>query len=73
MTDINLLKSKMAAQGYSNFTTDLMTLLNISWTSASQKMNDKSNFSQSEIKILTSKLHLTGDDVKQIFVTSEGG
>lgn len=73
MTDINLLRSKMAAQGYSNFTTDLMTLLDISWTSASQKMNDKSNFSQSEIKILTQKLHLSGDEVKQIFVTSGGG
>lgn len=68
LTNVNLLKSKMAAKGYTNFTSDLMILLDISWTAASQKMNDKSTFTQKEIIILTEKLNLSGDDVKQIFI-----
>lgn len=71
MTNINLLKSKMAALGYTDFTLDLMKLLDISWTAASQKINGKSAFKQAEIAILTDKLNLTGEDVKQIF-TNKG-
>lgn len=69
LTNINLLKSKMAALGYSNFTLDLMKLLDISWTSASQKINGKSEFKQSEIAILTLKLGLSGEEVKEIFAS----
>lgn len=71
MTNVNLLKSKMAALGYTDFTSDLMKLLDISWTAASQKVNGKAEFKQSEIAILTDKLNLTGEDVKQIF-TNKG-
>lgn len=67
MTNLNLLKSKMALAGYSDFTTDLTKLLDISWGSASNKLNQKSDFNQKEIGILTNKLGLTGDDVKTIF------
>lgn len=71
MTNINLLKSKMAAAGYTNFTSDLMKILNISWTAASQKINNRSNFTQREITLLTTILNLTGDDVKEIFTGAE--
>ena len=67
MTNVNLLKSKMAALGYSEFTSDLMKLLGISWTAASQRLNNKASFKQSEITLLTCKLGLNGDDVKMIF------
>ena len=71
LTNLNLLKSKMAAIGYTNFTTDLTKLLGIGWTAASQKLNGKTDFKQSEISILTLKLGLTGEDVKQIFTGVE--
>lgn len=67
MTNLNLLKSKMALAGFTDFTTDLMNLLGISWGSASSKINQKSDFTQKEIGILTTKLDLTGEDVKTIF------
>lgn len=71
LTNLNLLKSKMAAIGYTDFTTDLTKLLGVSWTAASQKLNGKTDFKQSEISILTLKLGLTGEDVKQIFTGIE--
>ena len=61
----------MAALGYVNFTSDLMTLLNISWTAASMKINNKSSFTQKEITILAMKLGLTANDIKEIFVGVE--
>lgn len=61
----------MAASGYTDFTSDLMKILDISWTAASQKVNGKIAFKQSEIAILTDVLNLTGEDVKQIF-TNKG-
>lgn len=71
MTNINLLKSKMAAAGYTTFTQDLMILLGVSWTTASQKLNSKANFSQKDISILIDRLGLTGDDVKEIFMSGD--
>lgn len=71
MTNINLLKSKMAAAGYTTFTQDLMILLGVSWTTASQKLNSKANFSQKDINILIDKLGLTGDEVKEIFMNGD--
>lgn len=71
MTNINLLKSKMAAAGYTTFTQDLMIMLGVSWTTASQKLNHKGNFSQKEITILIDRLGLTGDEVKEIFMSGD--
>lgn len=71
MTNLNLLKSKMAAAGYTTFTKDLAILLAISWTAASQKLNGKANFTQKEITILTDKLRLNGDEVKEIFMSGD--
>lgn len=68
MTNANLLKSRMAALGYTRFTQDLMLLLSISWTSASQKLNGKTGFTQKEIAVLVDKLMLTGDEVLEIFM-----
>lgn len=68
MTNVKLLKSKMALIGVSNFTTWLSETLEISMSSASAKINGEAPFKQSEIVILTVKLGLTGDEVKEIFV-----
>lgn len=67
MTNQNFLKSKMALAGFTDFISDLMTLLDISRASASNKLSGKSDFTQKEIGILTIKLDLTGDDIKTIF------
>ncbi len=68
MTNINLLKSKLILRGYSDFTAALAEMLQISYGAASKKLNNKSEFKQSEIAILTEKLELTADEVKEIFV-----
>jgi hypothetical protein len=67
MTDTRLLKSKMALAGYDNFTTELMVLVDCSWTSASNKLNGKAAFSQKEIAKLTTSLNLSGEEIKKIF------
>lgn len=67
MTDIRLLKSKMALAGYDKFTTDLMGLVDCSYSTASGKINNKVKFTQNDIHILTDKLSLTGEEVKKIF------
>lgn len=69
MTNVNLLKSKMAAIGYTDFTSDLMKILSLSWTAASQRLNNKAEFKQSEICILTTKLGLSGKEIKEIFAS----
>lgn len=68
MTNTNLLKSKMAAFGDDNFVTRLADLLQISRQCASDKLNSKSNFTQSEIILITKKYGLTGEEIKNIFV-----
>ena len=67
-TNINLLKSKLIVLGYSDFTTAISGMLGISYGAASAKLNNKSEFKQSEISILTVKLGLNGDELKEIFV-----
>ena len=61
----------MAKNGYSNFTSDLMTLLGISWTSASKKINNQQAFTQKEITTLADKLNMTADDIKNIFIGAD--
>lgn len=68
MTNINMLKSLMAKRGYTSFTGDLMHILNISWTSASKKINNQLSFTQKEITTLANKLKMTGEEIKETFV-----
>ena len=67
MTNINLLKSKMALVGVKDFTTWMSETLGISVSSASAKLNNKAAFKQEEIAMLTVKLGLSGEEVKEIF------
>lgn len=67
MTNLNLLRSKMAAAGYHKFTRDLMIICGVSWTTASHKLNGKADFTQKEIAALRDALHLTGEDIISIF------
>ena len=66
---LKLLKKKMIDFGRSDFTNYLAEILHISISSASSKINGQSDFKQKEIRILTDKFALTGDEVKLIFAT----
>lgn len=68
MTNIKMLKSKMALAGFFHFTSDLMNIIQCSKGSASHKINGKADFTQKEIVMLTTTLNLNGDEVKKIFV-----
>ena len=68
MTNVNLLKSAMAKVGDTSFVECLMRLLEISRSSASNKLNGKAEFKQSEIKKIAEHYNLTPEDIKQIFV-----
>lgn len=71
MTDTNLLKSKMAAVGDTDFVKCLAELLNLSRTTASKKLKGDKDFTQKEITILTIKYGLSDSDLRQIFVGVE--
>lgn len=68
MTNVNILKSKLIALGYEDFTQAISEMLDISYGAASAKLNNKSGFKQSEISVLASKLNLSSDDIREIFV-----
>ena len=68
MTNVNLLKSKMAALGDTEFVSALSDLLNISRTTASKKLSGEKAFTQSEIILITQKYGLSAEDIKNIFV-----
>lgn len=71
MTNTNLLKSKMAQFGDTNFVKSLANILDISRTTASKKLNGQADFSSSEILILAKRYNLSADDIKNIFVGAE--
>lgn len=68
MTNANLLRSKMALLGDTEFIKCLADVLEISRTTASRKLNDDLPFSQSEIAILTKRYGLSAEEIKEIFV-----
>lgn len=71
MTNTNLLKSKMAAVGDTDFVKCLAMCLDISRTTASKKLNGEKPFDQKEIAIITLKYALTDNDIREIFVGAE--
>lgn len=71
MANMNLLKSKMALLGDTNYVQCIADLLDISRTTASKKMKGLSPFTDTEIAILTKKYGLSGEDLKEIFVGAE--
>lgn len=70
MTDVKLLKSKMALSGDDDFVKCLSQLLHISRQAASEKLNGKTPFKQTEIMIITKRYGLTGEEVKNTFARS---
>ena len=71
MTNTNLLKSKMIAVGDENYVEALSSILNISRTTASKKLNGKISFNQLEIAILTKRYDLCAEDIKEIFIGAD--
>lgn len=66
MTDTNKLKAKIVENGFT--ITSLAKALNTSKTTLSQKTNNKIRFSQTDIKKISEKLQLTGQEIKDIFL-----
>ena len=66
MTDTNKLKAKIIEKGFT--TTSLAKELNLSKTTLSQKTNNKVKFSQVDIRKISEKLELTGEEIKDIFL-----
>lgn len=63
--DANLLKSKMVLKGDTQ--NDLAMALDVSRATLSFKMNQRTNFKQSEIEIISKRYDLSSDEIKQIF------
>lgn len=64
----NLLRSKMALHG--DMQVDLAKELNITAMGLSNKMNQKTDFKQSEIDFISKKYDLTADEIKEIFFSN---
>lgn len=66
--DTLLLKSKMILYSDEDFVSAIAKLLNISRQTASAKLSGESDFSQSEIRLISNRYHLSAEDIKNIFV-----
>lgn len=71
MTNTNLLKSKMAAYGDTDFVKCLAEILSMSRTTASKKLNGEKPFDQREIATLVHKYDISDSEMRQIFVGAE--
>lgn len=63
-----LLKSKMILYGDEDFVSAISKLLNISRQTTSAKLNNESDFTQTEIRTISNHYHLSAEDIKNIFV-----
>lgn len=66
--NVKLLKSKMVLYGDEDFVTAISKLLEIARQTASAKLHGKSDFTQTEIAIISRRYSLLADDIKKIFV-----
>ncbi len=66
MTNSLKLKGKIIENGFT--ITSFSKELNISKTTLSQKINNKIKFSQENIREISQKLNLTGEEIKEIFL-----
>lgn len=66
-----LLKAKMLLYGDENFINSLAELLNITRQTASAKLNNNSEFTESEIATIVKHYHLTDDDMRKIFIEGD--
>ena len=68
LLNTRLLKSKMILYSDEDFVSAIAKLLNISRQTASAKLNNESDFTQSEIRTISNHYHLSAEDIKNIFV-----
>ena len=63
-----LLKSKMILYNDEDFVSAIAKLLSITRQTASAKLNGESDFTQTEIRLISNHYHLSAEDIKNIFV-----
>lgn len=63
-----LLKSKMILYGDEKFSHALSELLNIARQTASAKLTGESEFTQTEIAIISKHYHLSDSEIRDIFI-----
>lgn len=66
--NVKLLKSKMVLYGDEDFVTAISKLLEIARQTASAKLHGKSDFTQTEIAIISRRYSLSADDIQKIFI-----
>lgn len=66
MTDTNKLKAKIIENGFT--ITSFAKVINTSKPTLSQKINNKIKFSQENIRDISQKLNLTGEEIREIFL-----
>lgn len=66
MTDTIKLKGKIVGNGFT--ITSLAKELHMSKPTLSQKINNKIKFSQENIREISKKLNLSGDEIREIFL-----
>lgn len=69
--NVKLLKSKMVLFGDDSFCEMLAKILNITRQTASAKLNGKSDFSQTEIAIISKHYCLSDEEIRKIFFEGE--
>lgn len=68
MTDIQLLKSKMAANGDNFFMTKLSKVLGVTKPTAIRRLSGDECFTQKDIRLIKERYHLSPDEVDEIFL-----
>ena len=63
MTNTKFLKKKMVESGIDDFVKGLSDILNISRSTASRKLNGKTDFTQSELSILAERLNISAEEI----------
>lgn len=70
--DAKMLKSKMVLHGDEDFVKKIADILEISRQTASAKLNDKSKFTDDQIKLIAEHYRLDDDDIRKIFIEGDG-
>jgi hypothetical protein len=67
-----MLKARMIERGDADCIAKLSELLGISRTTASNKVNGKTPFNQTEISLIAKDYNLSDEDILKIFVKDDG-
>ena len=69
--NVKMLKSKMVLYGDEDFIKAIANLLEISRQTASAKLNGSSEFSQTEIALISKHYCLNDEEIRKIFIEGE--